>query len=270
MNEPPDKKAAALPGAATNNNQSELTTDNIAKSAAIVKMNTRPIRLRRCRHCQRKIDPPGAGGTPLAIGGLQPSPRARVTALPRDYSGYALEILRECEQHFWDDEWEDARELLGAHIAPYGIWPGLYPYGIGFARVRFHGDTFDLDDEGVPALLLGVPDEYRDVVDLFAAELDAGNRVATLGLKSWCLGEPNIRSSNCMGGALRVHETLWEWLASGGDGIFITNYRRAARRLDDNCILRVKTKNESFGDKFDQMLRASLPIPEIFVEVPAT
>lgn len=181
--------------------------------------------------------------------------------IPLHYGEEARHVLEERKRHVWRPEWKD----LAHRLAPYGVWP--HDYGVAAARVRFYGDTFDLDDDGARALLLGVQDEAGALIDLCAVELDDGNRIATRGMKSWCLGERNVPFSNSMSGALEVHETVWDWLASGGSGIVILNFRRAARRLEEYNVERVFAANDDFAARLLASLRKACPIPQIFVAV---
>lgn len=107
------------------------------------------------------------------------------------------------------------------------------------------------------AVIIPAHDEYAEIIDLVALDLDTG-RIATWRGMASMLGQDDVASSS-FGEPMTVHEKAIDWLRAGRTGLFIIDPTRARKLLDGQKLAVART---AFGVALFSALRSE---PEIVV-----
>lgn len=138
------------------------------------------------------------------------------------------------------------------------------PYPIGATKVRFDGDTFDVDLDGVPALTFRAKD-HGEVIDLVAWSPRNGAIASWRGV-GFCVGDVDDvfnPGTYALGSALRIHADPIAWLKADRQGIVIVNSKLTYTVLAKAH--RVLLPDEKTATQFSEWIKPPLPTVEIYI-----
>jgi hypothetical protein len=139
------------------------------------------------------------------------------------------------------------------------------PWPIGAARVRFDGNTFDVNPEGEQALIFRCED-HGETVDLIAWS-PGSNQIGSWRAVGFCIGDLDgiWNPANYFGGsALRIHADPIAWLKANREGIVIADPRQCYAML--RFARRLSFADVELAKRFAEWVRPPKPTTEIFIE----
>jgi len=176
--------------------------------------------------------------------------------------GEVLEAARVASLYHMTDAMRPLRERMEA-VCPPDV---LAAQAIAAAPVIFRGRTFDIDDEGAPAVVAIVSDAFEAIEDLAAFAPDGPRhalmfgRGTALGLGAfhdWRFHE-HLR--------IAMHAGVWSYLGAQGRGLLPLNWRRIALELIERRIEGVVATSVAEGREIERRLCRALKPPSLFIK----
>jgi hypothetical protein len=134
------------------------------------------------------------------------------------------------------------------------------------APVDFGSRLFQLDEEGIWAVLVPMTDESGSIVNLAAFDPD-GPRVATLNLSGFAAGLEELAHCWLAETAFRprLHLNLWSWLKAECCGVLPIDWHATALYLKERRVNGVIAPAVESGRMIERRLQAALSAPTVFV-----
>lgn len=176
--------------------------------------------------------------------------------------GAVIEAMREASAHHLTDAALPLRERIEA-VCPLDV---IAEELISVAPVVFRARTFEIDEEGAPAILIMVKDEFGEIEDLAAFAPDPPYRQALTFGRGVAIGLGAFHD-------MRFHERLriamhagvWSYLGAHCRGLLPLNWCSVALQLVERRVAGIVAPSVAEGREIERRLARALKPPEVFI-----
>ena len=176
--------------------------------------------------------------------------------------GAVIEAMHEASAHHLTDAARPLRQRIEA-LCPLEV---IAQELVSVAPVSFRARTFEIDQEGAPAILIMVKDEFGEIEDLAAFAPDPPYRHALTFGRGVAIGLGafhDMRFHDRL--RLAMHAGVWSYLRAQCRGLLPLKWDSVALQLVERRVAGIVTPSVTEGREIERRLARALKPPGVFI-----